>query len=116
MLRLLIDQDFNHHILRALLRRIPNLDAVTAYQAGLAKATDPELLSWAAQAGRIILTHDCKTMPAHATRRIRQGEKTSGVFVVKRHLPIFGVIEDLEIMVSCSDEGEWENIVRYLPL
>lgn len=43
MLRLLFDQDFNHNILRGLLLRLPNLDGVTALQAGLDEAPDPEL-------------------------------------------------------------------------
>jgi hypothetical protein len=48
MLRLLIDQNFDQDILRGLAHRIPNLDAVTAYDMGLSTATDPELLEWAA--------------------------------------------------------------------
>jgi hypothetical protein len=55
MLRLLIDQDFDHDILRGLMRRVPNLDVVTAHDIGLSAATDPELLAWAAEAGRIII-------------------------------------------------------------
>jgi len=45
MVRLLIDQDFNHHILRELTARIPSLDAVTARQAGLSSASDPDFAS-----------------------------------------------------------------------
>lgn len=48
MLRVLIDQDFDHDILRGLIRRIPRLDAVTALEIGMRKATDPQLLTWAA--------------------------------------------------------------------
>ncbi len=49
MLRLLFDQDFNHNILRGLFLCLPNLDGITALQAGLKEAPDPELLEWAAQ-------------------------------------------------------------------
>jgi hypothetical protein len=52
MLRLLFDQDFNHDILRGLLLRLPDVDGVTALQAGLEEAADPELLDWAAQQRR----------------------------------------------------------------
>jgi predicted nuclease of predicted toxin-antitoxin system len=55
MLRLLIDQDFNHHVLRGLTARIPGLDAVTARQAGLSSASDPDLLAWAASEGRVLV-------------------------------------------------------------
>ncbi len=40
----------------------------------------------------------------------------AGVFVVPRRLPTNEVIDDLEIMVTCSLENEWDNTVRYLPL
>lgn len=116
MLKLMVDQDFDHDILRGLIQRIPNLDAVTALQAGLSDAPDPELLAWADEAGRIIVTHDRSTMPAHASSRMKQGKRVFGVFVVSRRLQIVDVINDLEIMVTCSGEHEWENVVRYLPL
>jgi hypothetical protein len=116
VLRLLIDQDFDQDLLRGLARRVPNLDAVTAHQLGLGTTSDPELLARAAEAGRIVVTHDRKTMPGHAADRVAAGEKMSGVFVVSRQLPISEVIDDLEIMVTCSHESEWENIIRYLPL
>lgn len=116
MLRLFIDQDFDHDILRGLVRRVPDLDVVTAHQAGLSVASDPELLAWAAEAGRIIVTHDRKTMPGHAADRIATGERMPGVIIVPRRLPISQVIDELEVIVMCSYENEWENIIRYLPL
>jgi hypothetical protein len=45
MLRLLIDQDLDHVILRGLLLRVPNLDVITAQQVSLSNASDPELFS-----------------------------------------------------------------------
>jgi predicted nuclease of predicted toxin-antitoxin system len=100
VLTLLIDQDFNHHILRGLSRRVSGLDALTAHQAGLGAATDSELLAEAAKVGRVIVTHDRKTMPMHAGRRIKRGEKVSGVIVVPRKLALLKAIEDLEIIVA----------------
>ena len=93
MLRLLIDQDLDQVILRGLLRRIPKLDAVTAYQAGLSEATDPELLAWAATQQRIIVTHDRRTMPNHATDRMLRGETVAGVIIASRRLPVGRVID-----------------------
>ena len=82
MLKLLIDQDFDHDILRGLLQRIPNLDAVTALEAGLSNAPDSELLAWADEGRRIIVTHDRRTMPAHGARRMKEGKRVFGIFVV----------------------------------
>jgi len=39
MLRLLIDQDLDHVILRGLLLRVPNLDVMMAHQVGLSNVS-----------------------------------------------------------------------------
>src|ERR1051326_4039981 len=75
MLKLLIDQDFDHDIFRGLAQRIPDLDAVTALQVGLSNARDDELLAWADHEERIVVTHDRRTMPAHAARRMNEGNR-----------------------------------------
>jgi hypothetical protein len=115
MLRLLIDQDLDHDILRGVIRRIPQLDAVTAFEIGMSKATDSQLLTWAAQEGRIIVTHDRKTMPTSASDSMSAGEDIAGLFLVPRSMPLHRVIEDLELMIRCSENEEWLNIIRYLP-
>ncbi len=116
MLRLLFDQDFNHNILRGLFLRLPNLDGATSLQAGLNEASDPELLDWAASQSRIVVTHDVNTMPDQAYERIRQGERVAGVFVVPQELPIGQAIAELEVLASCSFEGEWDNLIVFIPL
>ncbi len=115
MLRLLADQNFDHDMLRELVRRIPQIDVVTAFEIGMSEATDPELLTWAAQNGRVIVTFDHRTMPIHAADLMGEGENIAGLFVVPRSLPIRQVIEDLELMITCSENDEWVNVIRYLP-
>ncbi len=116
MLRLLIDQDLDQVIVRGLLLRVPELDVITAHQAGLSGASDPELLAWAAEHARIVVTHDRRTMPYHAADRMAKSERFAGMIIVSRRLPVSQAIDDLEIIVSCSDLEEWENIIKYLPL
>jgi predicted nuclease of predicted toxin-antitoxin system len=115
-MRLLIDQDLNQIILRGLRRRLPQLDAVTAYEVGLSDAKDPELLAWAADNGRITVTHDRQTMPAHSAARIAAGERMAGVIIVPRNIPIRNAIDNLELIVECSRESEWEDTILILPL
>ena len=78
MLRLLIDQDLDHVILRGLLLRVPNVDIITAHQAGLSDASDPDLLAWAAEQKRIVVTHDRRTMPSHAAAGMARGGSVVG--------------------------------------
>jgi hypothetical protein len=116
MLRLLIDHDLDQDVLRGLLRRVPDLDSVTAYEIGMSEAPDPELLAWAAEAGRVIVTHDRTTMPAHAARRLAAGDDIAGVIVVSRRITISTAIDQLEIVVLCSEPDEWHNLIRHIPL
>lgn len=115
MLRLLIDQDLDQDILRGLVRRFPQLDAMTAFEIGMSKATDPQLLVRAGQEGRIVVTHDRRTMPGHAADLMNEGINIAGLIVVPRRLPIHQVIEELVLIITCTEADEWMNIIRYLP-
>jgi len=66
MLRLAADENFNNNIIRGLLRRKPDLDIIRVQDAGLSGVADPEVLEWAAQEVRVLLTHDVSTMTRHA--------------------------------------------------
>jgi hypothetical protein len=101
-LRFLADEDFDHDILRGVLRQLPHLDIVRAQDVGLSGAIDPIVLEWAAQAGRILLTHDVSTMTGHAYARVTGDMPMPGVFAVSQLAPISQVIEDLVLLAECS--------------
>jgi len=115
-LRWLADENFNNDILRALLRRSPDVDVVRAQDAGLTGVDDEALLAWAAAQQRVLLTHDVSTMTAHAYRRVMKGEPMPGVFEVSRTVSIRAVVDDIVLLTECSLPGEWEGQLRYLPL
>ncbi len=52
------------------------------------------MLEWVAQEGRILLTHDTRTMPNHAYERVKIGKSMLGVFVVNDDMPIGQAIEN----------------------
>lgn len=110
------DADFDNDILRALLRRIPELNIVRVQDVGLRTSDDPTILEWTAKEGRILLTHDVNTMTAHAYARIEQGLSMPGIFVVPQEFSISQAIEEILLIAECSMEGEYEGQVRYLPL
>lgn len=116
MLLLVADENFNGNIVRGLLRRHPALDLVRLQDVGLSGADDPVVLAWAAQEGRVLLTHDVSTITRYAYERVQEGQPMPGVFEVNRALPIGRVIEEILLLAECSLEGEWEGQVRYLPL
>jgi hypothetical protein len=55
-------------------------------------------------------------MPDHAADRLASGERIAGVVIVPGRLRITEVIDDLEIIVECSEAGDWEGVIKYLPL
>ena len=116
MLALAADENFNNDIVRGLLRRKPDLNIVRLQDVELSGADDPTVLEWAAQEGRVLLTHDASTITHYAYERARAGKPMPGVFEVNRDVPIGQVIEDILLLAEYSFEGEWEGQVRYLPL
>lgn len=115
-MRFAADENFNNDIVRGLLRRNSQLDIVRIQDAAISGADDPQVLEWTAVHGRLLLTHDVSTMTRWALERTRSGKSMPGVVEVSRRLSIGGVIEDLLLLAECSNEGEWEGQVLYLPL
>lgn len=116
MLRLLIDENFNHRILRGLVLRLPQLDYLLVRQIGMSGYPDLELLRRAAQENRIIVTQDKKTMIPYAKQCLKIGEPMAGLIFVPRKIKVGSAIGDLEIMVECSSQSELTNRIEYLPL
>ena len=115
-MKLLSDENFHGDIVRGLFLREPNLDLVRIQDIGLRAVGDPAILDWAAANNRIVLTHDRATMPNFAYERLTRGEEMSGLFVVNDRMPIRQVIDELLLLVDCSQQSEWKGIVLYLPL
>jgi hypothetical protein len=116
VLQLLTDEDFDGDITRGLLREQDDLDLLRAQDVGLGGAPDASVLAWAAQSGRIVLTHDANTMIGYAYGRIRANQPMPGLIVVGQDVPLRQAIDDLELIAECSDPSEWENRVLHLPL
>jgi hypothetical protein len=116
MTQFLADENFNNQIVRGILRQDPDIDIVRVQDVGLSGADDPTVLAWAAQAGRIVLTHDVATMITFAYERIQAGLSMPGLFEVSRRVPAGLAIEEIILIAECSLEGEWEGQVRFLPL
>lgn len=116
MLDLAADENFKQQIVSGLRRRLPRLDLVTVRSAGIAGALDPEVLSWAAQEGRVLLTHDTRTMKGHAYARVAAGEAMPGVVEVPDLMSIGQAIEELALVIELAKPEEIRDRVLRLPL
>src|SRR5436305_311002 len=77
---------------------------------------NPQLLDWLAREGRILLTHDVRTMPGFVYERVRASLPVPGVIDVNRSTPIGQAIDELEVMIGAGKPDDFENLVRYVPL
>lgn len=102
MIRLAADENFNNDIVRGILRRDLMIDIMRVQDAGLTTADDPTVLEWAAQTGRVLLTHDVVTITYYAYERVRAGQSMPGVFEVSRTIPLAQVIDDIILIAECS--------------
>jgi hypothetical protein len=116
MLAYLADEDLNNRIIRGLLRRQPDLDIIRLQDTLLAGEDDSDVLEWANQHGRVVVTHDLKTMTKYAFARMRSSQTTWGVIGLSQSMPIGQAIEDLLLVATSYSPEELENRVVYLPL
>jgi hypothetical protein len=111
----LADENFDPDIVKGLLRLQPDLDIVRVQDVGLRTADDATILAWAADDGRVLLTHDVSTISAPAYERVEKGERMPGVVVVNDALSIGAMIRGILQMLQRTPDPEWEGLVRYLP-
>jgi hypothetical protein len=115
VIRLLSDENFNGNIVRGLFLRQPNLDLLRVQDVNLLNVDDPEILEWAANNNRILLTHDRATMPDFAYERLSRNQSMAGMFVVSDRMAVRQAIDDLLLIVDVTEQTEWKSQILYLP-
>ena len=111
----LFDEDLNGRIVRGVRRRIPDLDSTTVQEADLPEASDPAVLDWAAAQGRIVITHDHRTLRTCAEERLKLGLPMTGLILVRQATGLGQVIDDLVLIAEASNAEEWEGKIVFLP-
>jgi len=109
------DADFNQNIVRAVRRRVPAVDFQTAHEAGLHGLDDEAVLEKAAREGRILVSHDRRTMPIHFAD-FTAARTSAGVILISQNLPIIQAVEDLILIWEASEAEEWVNRLDSIPL
>jgi predicted nuclease of predicted toxin-antitoxin system len=70
MISLLADENLDANIVRGILRRLDGVDIVRVQDVDLTGADDPAVLAWAAEHGRVLVTHDVETVTRFAFERV----------------------------------------------
>ncbi len=114
-IRFQADADLNEDIVFGVIRQEPSIDFQTAEEAGLRGLPDPLVLQQAADVGRILVTHDRRTMPYHFGAFISNNH-SPGVFIIAQNVSIHRAIEELLTIWSASESEEWVDRIVDLPL
>src|SRR5271165_5275476 len=98
-LRFLADADLNADIVEGVCRREPSVDFLTARKANLLSKPDPDVLELAANLGRLLVTHDRHSMPAHF-RELLKTRHSPGILIIPQLARIRVIIDDLLLLWS----------------
>ncbi len=104
------DNDLDQRIVVATKRLDPAIDFQTAPALGLHDVDDPDVLALAAREGRILVSHDRKTMPDHF-REFIASQNSPGVIIVSQKMPIGRAAELLHLLWAASEAEEYANII-----
>lgn len=107
------DADLNEDIVTGSLRRAPEMDFQTAEAAGLRGLDDPVVLARAAQGGRVLVSHDGKTMPGHFGEFIAVKESPR-LLIVLQHLDTQAAIEELLVRAILATGATPKEIGRVI--
>lgn len=115
MIPLLTDENVRGSIIRALLQHRPELDLLRVGEVGLRATEDPMILEWAAEHGRVLLTHDRQTMTYYAYQRMRSQQEMPGVIVLDDRASPGNLVPDILHAVEESSPDHLQNRVLFLP-
>jgi len=115
LIRFQADADIHHQIVIAVRQREPTIDFASALDSKLQGLSDSDVLDLAASEGRILVTHDRRTMLGFFRRRLEDRKTSPGLFLVSQFAPLGPVVEILVLVWAASDPAEWQNQVRHLP-
>ena len=108
------DNDLRKAIVRGAVRREPRISFRSAQTARLDRVADPEVLAFAAVAGRILVSYDFRTMPSHF-RQFTQARRRPRVLLVRQDLPVGEAIETLLLIGEASEADDCVNRLCPVP-
>ena len=82
MLRFLADENVDPDIATQVRLHVPEVDFIHVGDVNLDQTADHNILQWAADHDRIVVTHDKSTMRPFAEGRVRVGLPMPGLFVL----------------------------------
>ena len=114
-IRFQADADLNEDIVKGVLRREPGIDFRTAGAADFRHLSDLEVLMIAARDGRVLISHDRRTMPQAFAGFVRQNV-SPGVLIVSQKTDLLSAIEGVLLVWAASEAEDWKNVLSTIPV
>jgi predicted nuclease of predicted toxin-antitoxin system len=98
VIRFLADENLKRPIVLGLRRK--TIDCARSQENLGAGASDAEVLAWAAADGRVLLSHDYRTMIDFALERVARGLEMPGLIMIPEHVEIGFAVDELERLAT----------------
>ncbi|HEX3227672.1 MAG TPA: DUF5615 family PIN-like protein [Pyrinomonadaceae bacterium] len=109
-IRFQADNDLDQRIVVATRRLDPGIEFQIANKLELHGIDDSRVLQLAAQQGRVLVSHDRRTLPSHFERFITK-QQSPGLIIISQRMPIGVAAELLHLLWAASDAEEYVNAV-----
>ena len=113
MMRFLADEHIPRALLEQLALHLPGTDIVHASDVGLAHTPDPDILRWAADNDRIVVSRDKKSMSKFAYQRITDGLPMPGLIILHQRISIGPAIRGI-IELAADRRTELDGQVAFI--
>lgn len=117
-IRYLLDEHIDPVIRYALQRRGPDMQIVAIGDIGAPSfgTPDPDILDWIEEHGCILVTANRRTMAVHLSEHLEAGKHVPGILVLRPHLALSEVIQELHMIWGASRAEEYRDLLMYIPL
>lgn len=78
-------------------------------------SADPDILSWAEQEGRVLVSRDEQIMIGFLADHAHAGHQSPGLFLIRRGARLWDVVAFLAYAADAGDEDQWRDQVTYIP-
>ena len=122
MLAFLLDEDTHGGLAEAFRRRVrlgtlPAVDVIRVGDLGGPPAgiKDPELLIWAEEHDRVIVSNDKRTLPSHLQNHLASGRHSPGILFAKPGTSIAQLIDELVLISVACTPDDFRDSYQFLP-
>jgi hypothetical protein len=113
-LRFQADADLRQAIVAGVLRKASGIEFRSAITVPLEGLPDPIVLAMAAEAGRVVVSHDINTMPMHF-REFTRAQNSPGLILIPQRLATARAIDDIVLLWDILDTEDLVNRTCLIP-